>query len=216
MTVFRELIDRTILRMSQVPGAATQTYAEDRVAEMLQHKFDILFDEYWWPKYNLWSTYTLDGSTGVVTTDLTEIIKRFEDIRSVFIGNTSRRVLILGPEQNPNIIDGTDPRVYEANADAARVITIWPKTATGTLDINYQTKPDTFSSEDEVDMDDQLMICGAAWDYLEDDGTNPGATQKFQNFFEDRLAQLTSKLNSRPIPLDHFASRSDTFTLTRI
>lgn len=42
----------------------------------------------------------------------------------------------------------------------------------------------------EVPMDAQLLINGACYDYMEDDGTNPGATQKFQNAFENRYAQF--------------------------
>lgn len=215
MSTLSELISRTAQRLSMVSGTGVQIYAEDRIAEMIQHKFDIVFDEFWWPKYNKWATWTLDGATGVVTTNLTDIVKRIEDIRSIYVGDSDDKLTFLGSETNPTKYEGTSPQVYEASDDAMRVFKIWPATATGTLDVNYRTKPDSFTAEDTVDMDDQLMILGATWDYLEDDGTNPAATQKMQSLFEDRMSQLTSIHAKRPIPLDSYNTRRpETFTLS--
>ena len=42
---------------------------------------------------------------------------------------------------------------------------------------------------------------GATYDYLEDDGTNPGQTEKFRNFYNDRLRQLLSQENDEEIPI---------------
>lgn len=216
MATLSELTNRVAQRLSMVSGTGIQIYAEDRIAEMIQHKFDIVFDEFWWPKYNKWSTYVLDGSTGVVTTDLTDIIKRFEDIKSVFISGTERRVPILSSEVNPNILEGTTPIAYEALDTASRVFKVWPITATGSLDLNYRTKPDNFTATDTIDIDEQLMILGATWDYLEDDGTNPSATQKMQALFEDRMSQLTSLHAKRPVPLDQHAFRPESITITTL
>ena len=58
-----------------------------------------------------------------------------------------------------------------------------------------------FDAQDVVPMDDQVLILGAAYDYLEDDGTNAGQTEKFRNLFNDRLRQLKSEENDREIPL---------------
>jgi len=213
MSTLAELNSRVAQRLSMVSGTSIQTYAEDRIAEMIQHKFDIVWDEFWWPNYNKWATWVLDGATGVVTTDLTDIVKRFEDIRGVYIAGNDIKITLLGSETNPNTYTGTTPLVYEAHNVASRVFKVWPITATGSLDVNYRTKPDNFIATDTVDIDDQLMILGATWDYLEDDGTNPSATQKFQTLFEDRMSQLTSIHAKRPIPLDHNTHRPRTFTL---
>ena len=77
MATLSTLIDRVADRLSMVAGTGVQTYAEDRIAEMIQHKFDVLFDEIWWPQFLTWETLTLDGTLGVVTIDLTEKVKRF-------------------------------------------------------------------------------------------------------------------------------------------
>lgn len=212
MATFESLITRVQQRLSMVAGTAVQVYAEDRIAEMLQHKFDILFDDYWWPEYNEWSTWTLDGSTGVVTTDLTNLVKRFEDIRTIYLGGTDSDIVPLPSDFNPNKLTGTTPVYYEPHSSASNVFKVWPIASTGTLDVNYRTKPATFSDSDEVRLDDQVLILGAAYDYLEDDGGNPGATQKMLNLFNQRLQQLKGLNNKKPIPLDRRHPRPESFT----
>jgi hypothetical protein len=71
MSTLSQLIVRTADRLSMVAGTGVQTYAEDRIAEMIQHKFDVLFDEVFWPQFLSWAKLTLDGTLGLVTTDLT-------------------------------------------------------------------------------------------------------------------------------------------------
>ncbi len=49
--LFSKLIADVVERVSLVPGTGTQVYAEDRIAQMLQDKFDAAFSEIWWPDY---------------------------------------------------------------------------------------------------------------------------------------------------------------------
>lgn len=209
MSTLAELIDRVINRLSMVSGTGVQIYAEDRIAEMIQHKFDVLFDEEYWPQFTTWSTFALDGTLGLITTDVTELIKKVDDIQVIFPEGSERALTKLsGLTRNPNLLSGTQPLHYEALSSAnalrtSRVFNVWPKTATGNLNVRYRTKPDNFVATDTVDFDDQALILGAAYDYLEDDGTNPNATQKFQAMFDSRVSQLKDNHNSAPISLDH-------------
>lgn len=197
-----------------------QTYAEDRIAEMIQHKFDVLFSEVFWPQFCSWNTLALDGTLGVVTTDLTNILKRYQDIQSIFPENTSNPVPKLSSVTfNPFTLNGTTPRYHEALGplDAnkvSRVFQVWPKTATGNIVVRLRTKPATFSPSDTVDFDDQALILGATYDYLEDDGTNGNATQKFQKLFESRVVQLKSELDSNVVALDPYSSSTQLYDWT--
>ena len=205
-----------------VAGTGVQTYAEDRIAEMVQHKFDVLFEEVFWPQFLTWATWTLDGTLGVITTDVTELLKRFEDIRVVFPENSNTPLTkISAITTNPFELSGTTPIHYEslgptASNKVTRVFQIWPKTSTGDIIVQYRTKPDTFVSTDEIDFDDQALILGAVFDYLEDDGTNPNATQKFQLLFEARVKQLKNTFNSAPISLDPGTALPTTFSFTAL
>jgi len=205
-----------------VAGTGVQTYAEDRIAEMIQHKFDVLFEEVFWPQFLTWATWTLDGTLGVITTDVTALLKRFEDIRVVFPTGSNTPLTKMSPlTTNPFELSGTTPIHYEAlgPTDAnkvVRVFQIWPKAATGTIVVQYRTRPDTFVATDEIDFDDQALILGAVFDYLEDDGTNPNATQKFQFLFEARVTQLKNTFNSAPISLDPLTALPQTFSFTEL
>lgn len=208
MATMEELINRTITRLSMTPGVGTQTYAEDQLMEMIQHKFDVLFDDYWWPQFRSWYEWTLDGTLGVVTTDLTDIVKRFQDIKIVYPNGSDRPLGRLPDTISPFNISGTTPRFVEPINTVSKRFRVWPRASTGSLDVLARTKPDTYVPEDEVDFDDQLLILGAAYDYLEDDGTNPAATGKMLSLFTDRRNQLVKSLDSMPTQLDPYSAQA--------
>ncbi len=219
MTTLAQLVARTAERLSMAAGTGVQTYAEDRIAEMIQHKFDVEFDKRFWPQFSTWTTYTLDGTLGVVTADLTEVIKRFEDIAIIYPTNSDTPITHTTPmSMNPNNIGGTSVRHYESYVatSVAKVFRVWPRASTGTLEIYYRTKPDTFVSTDTVNFDEQLLILGAVWDYLEDDGTNPNASAKMKDLYDERSIQIGNSLDRMPISLDPAAGRPATFAFTAL
>ena len=222
MATLDQLVARTTDRLSMVAGTGVQVYSEDRLAEMIQHKFDVLFDEAWWPQFLTWAQWTLDGTLGIVTTDLTDLVKRFGDIRVIFPENsTTALTTISAISTNPFELSGARPIHYEALGPAddnkvSRVFQIWPKTSTDDIIVQFRTKPDTFTGDDEIDFDDQALILGATFDYLEDDGTNPNASQKFQMLFEARVKQLKNTLNSNPISLDPLTALPQQFSFTEL
>jgi hypothetical protein len=221
MAKLSELVTRTQQRLSMAEGLGVQVHAEDRIAEMIQHKFDTLFDLQFWPQFFTWGTYALDGTLGIVTTDLTTLIKDFEDIAVIFPESSEKALTKTTTRRNPFLVKGTRPLEYSglAPTDAnktSRVFQIWPKAATGNIIIGFRTKPDTFEPEDEIDFDDQALILGATYDYLEDDGTNPNGTQKFQGLFENRVTQLERKHDSGPISLDPSTALPQTFGFTAL
>ncbi len=211
MQTLTQLIDRTAERLSMQTGRSVQIYAEDRIGEMIQHKFDVLFLERFWGQFTAWYQWTLDETTGVVTTDLTDIVKSFSDIQVIFPGATSRALTELSQQTvNPFQLSGTRPMFFEADSQTDKVFHIWPKTATGDLVVRARTKPDAIQPGETVNFDEQVLILGATYDYLEDDGTNPNATQKFQALFESRVKQLTDAHDQNPIALDPMSHVPDT------
>jgi len=200
-----------------VSGTGTQIYAEDVIGEMIQHKFDVLFDEAFWPQFLNWYTLTLDGTNGQSTTDLTSYIKRFEDIRVIYKEDTNTPLTVLsGTTTNPFELTGTSPLMYEADSEVDKVFHVWPKASTGNVIVQARTRPDAFTGEDTVNFDEQALILGACYDYAEDDGTNPNATQKFQGLFETRVKQLRHNLDRTPIALDSISLLPQTFGFTAL
>lgn len=217
MVLFDDVIQRVIRRISQVPGTSVQVYAEERIGDMVQHKFEVLFEEVWWNQFLHWKTATLDGVTGVVTIDLSTLVngnndpiglKRFEDIKKVIPGTRSKGLKLFPESLNPDNLTGATPRYLEAVGDSEKVFRVLPITATGNLNIRYRARPADFALGDDIDFDAQALILGAAYDYLEDDGTNPGATDKMAGFFEARVKQLKKSRSWLPHALD--PQQSDT------
>jgi hypothetical protein len=170
-------------------GIDVQTYTEDRLKMAINHRFTALFDEYWWEEYTYHQElYTLDGMTGQVTADLTNIIRKYADIQGIF-NQYSLHPLPRAPS-NIRIEDITNPCV-QAVPNPAKVFRILPVTETGDLRITYRRRPARFTvDEDVILLDDELMILGSIWDIMEDDSTNPGAADKFRAMYMERKKLL--------------------------
>lgn len=210
-SLFEVLIQRTIRRIGQVSGTSVQVYAEELIGEMIQHKFDVLFEEQWWSQFMHWLDGTLDGTTGVVTVNVATLVdgnsvdiglKRFEDIHSIFPDKDNRPLPRFPDFVNPDNVTGVTPRYIEADGNEQKVFKLYPVTATGLVKIHYRSKPNNFATGDTVRFDQQALILGAAYDYLEDDGANPGASEKMSNMFESRVKQLKKSRAWLPHKLD--------------
>lgn len=200
MIMFGQLVTKVLQRLALVEGLDAQIYAEPRIQLAVQHKFDLLFREYWIPEYTTWQEeFTLDGATGVVTADLSTRIKDFRDLHSVFHEGSHKPVPMAPISVRDSDINY--PSIRQLGTNPAKWFKILPTTTTGKVWVSYRTKPDDFEEDGEmIYMDTQLLILGTCWDVLEDDGTNPGASDKFRVLFQDALAQFNRQQHN--IPLD--------------
>lgn len=200
---FAQLVQLCVKEISMVYGTTVQTYAEPRLRVKLQFAFERLFDEYWWPQFMSRETWTLDGTTGCVTTDVSTYIKRYEDIAAVF-NATYTRPLSQVPE-NVNVLNivGSRARFVAPHNDSTKVFRIYPVASTDSVSVAFRTLPDAFDDADTVNFDDMLLVYQTVFDYLADDGTNPTATAKYQAMANDRLQQLLELLNKQRVPVNY-------------
>ena len=191
MTTFGDITTKVLQRLSLVEGLDAQIYVEPRIQLAVQHKFDTLFREYWWPEYTTYQDeYQLDGNTGHITGDLVDKLNDWRDLHSVMSENSSKPLGIL--PLNTKISDIQSPTVVWNVINRSKMFYIAPKTTSGKIWLTYRTKPKDFEEDsDEILLDPQLMILGTCWDVLEDDGTNPGASDKFRGLYQDQIAQAT-------------------------
>ena len=198
MITFGDIVTKVLQRLALVEGLDAQIYAEPRIMLAVQHKFDMLFREYWIPEYTTWQEpFVLDGSTGLITDDLSTKIIEFRDLHSVF-WEGSHKPLGLAP-LNVRDIDVNYPSIRPYGTDPAKMFKILPPTTTGYVYVSYRTKPKDFEEDsDKIYMDTQLMLLGTCWDVLEDDGTNPGASDKFRVLFQDALSQFNRMQHNIP------------------
>lgn len=199
----QSLVQLVVKRLSQVSGIGVQTYAEDRIQDMIQHKFETLVKEDWWPWLMSWQSFTLDGSTGTSTTTVSDYARDHGDLRVLYAGDKRRPLTRLPTTINPYVLSGTTPVHFEFINDADKLFRIWPLTSTGSIRAHCRLIPTRYTSDAaSVAFDAEALILGATADYLADDGTNPDATNKFEVYFEQRVAQLKKDVISQPFALD--------------
>ena len=204
MITFGNIVTKVLQRLALVEGLDAQIYAEPRIQLAVQHKFDLIFREYWLPEYTVYQEeHTLDGITGHITDDFAQPRPDWRDLHSVFHEN-SRTPMPLAPM---SVRDGEIqyPSLRPAGMTANKWFKVVPTTTTGKVFVTYRLKPPDFEEDgDEIHMDTQLLLLGTCWDVLEDDGTNPGASDKFRVLFQDALAQFNRQRHN--IPLDTLPS----------
>jgi hypothetical protein len=200
MDTLSQIVQGTVGLLSLVPGVSVQKYAEDRIAQFVQITFDMLFDEMFWPQFEFRQLATLDGSLGVVTTDLSSVLKRFVDIKSVFHNANPVSLKRMPDSMNPFKASGFSRYIAPYN-DPTKVFQVIPPSAVGPVYIMGRTKPSNFVMDSVINFDATTLKLGATYQYLEDDATNPGATQKYQTLFNNRIKQLAKLLDQHGVPL---------------
>lgn len=199
----QQISQRVVKLLGQVYGTNVQTYSEPRIKEMIQARFELLFDEYWWPQFWFTSQYTLDGTTGKVTADLSSVLKRFEDISAVFREKIATPLPRINRDVNTNLVVGTFPKFIEPVNDSTKLFRIVPYTATGNIVVHGRTLPDRFGDSTAINFDDWALIYGTVYDFIVDDGTNERQEQKYQRLFMKRLEQLIQLDNVQRIPTNY-------------
>lgn len=198
-----ELSQKIITRISQVPGTGVQLYSEDRIADMIQQRFDMIFYDYAWAQFqSMYLNATLDASTGVVTQNLAPYFKNYRDIDFVFWDQDINPLPEAPRRFNPATVTGTRGRFIRPNPNPQKLFQLLPLASDGIVHVVGRLKPDNFEPSTVVPFDSLAMILGVTGDYLEDDASNPGAAEKFNMWFEQRIAQLKEVENGKDQPLD--------------
>lgn len=206
MATFSDLITRTITRLSMVPGYGVQTYAEDQIAEMIYHKFVTARDQMWWDDLMEFTTLTVDAN-GLPTENVVRtlpavpvgdeiVINKYSDIQHVWRATGDDNPIPSRPRRtNPN------RSLYQRTRgpNSTKVIKIWGAQSGEQFTLRYKLYYPMFDADDEVPFDEQLMILGACWDYLEDDGSNPMQIEKFKNLYVSRMETLAAAENGEAI-----------------
>ena len=200
MITFGDIVTKVLQRLALVEGLDAQIYAEPRIQLAVQHKFDMIFREYWLPDYTTYQEpHVLDGVSGQIVDSLENKLNDWRDLHSVFWEN-SPRPLPIAP-MNVRDQDIQYPSLRPQGTNKIKWFRLLPANTVGTVYTTYRTKPADFEKDDDpIYMDTQLLMLGSCWDVLEDDGTNPGASDKFRILFQDALSQFNRQ--GFNIPLD--------------
>ena len=196
-----EIAQKVTRRLSLYPGTGVQLYAEDRIKDMIQSTFEFIFDDYFWPQFCSWNQWTLNGTTGEVTADISAILKRWEDLSAVMRDGSNKKLPRVPDGMNPFTITGETPRFIEPYNANGRIFRVWPLECVTDIVAYVRTIPDEYVDDDVIDFDSEALILGATYHILEDDGTVPGGIEKYRSLFERRVSQLKVNVDQMPIPL---------------
>ena len=188
MATLSTLVTRVLELLSLAGGLGVQTYAQPKIIQFIQMAYTDLVDRRFWNDYTTQSTYTLDGTTGKVTTDLTNIIKSFRDIEYVWYGDYASALPKAPNNRSQTMIRQLS---FAASGDPTSPFLILPVDNTGEVHVRYRIKATVpFTELDDVPMDEELLVRFAALLYLTFDNSNQAAIQFVNKMYVERLDKL--------------------------
>lgn len=189
---FGDLVVRTQKELRQISGLLHQTYSEDYIRHYINVAFRDAFRRAWWPEHTNWYTWTLDGTTGEVTDDISAILKHYRDIRGIWYDERRHRISRLPPEVDPEDHTNSNVVYWEPLSDGdLKVFRIVPITTSGTIRIHCRTMPAEYVNDDDViHLDADMLMYAAAWKNLAADNTNSTETDAKRVLYIDRLNEI--------------------------
>lgn len=205
-----QIVTRCTVRLSMVSGVGVQIYAEDRLADMVQSVFTQVRDMMWWDDLMQYATLTQDANGRPIENVVSSmplapigdeiVINKFSDIQYVWTGRRRDPLKDLPRRGNPAAALKPGTTLYKL-ADTQKVIRVAPYEPGTLFTIRYKVAPPEFNADTVIPFDSEVLMLGAVYEYLEDDGTNPGQIEKYRNNYNARLQSLVAEENEKEIPL---------------
>jgi len=189
--------------MSMFAGVDVQTYAETRIKHMIQRQFNNILLERFWFDFLSTDTYTLDGTTGLITGDVTAQIKSFTDIMHIWYEAETDSLPRAPNNLNPAVLE---KRCVTPYASASKRFRIYPVDTTGDVTVRFRTKPDDFEADTEIPFDTDLLLYAVVRMFLTEDGTNDNAVKMYNDLYTKRYELLRLAETNIPVALDSYTS----------
>lgn len=211
----RQIVNDALVIIGEVAGAGVQMYGEDRLRADTIRAFDMLFKKNWWDQFLSWDTVTLDGTTGVITTDTFVNVRDYEDFYAVHRGGQTKPLPNIPKRVNPSTLSG-NRAIYWGSLPIThakfleRRIKIYPITSTGTMDVLTRVYP-IVNGQDwdwgtRMDLDANMLSYGAAFMTLASDDVNPSAAGVARTMMEMHYKNARDSLANRAIPVEGITS----------
>lgn len=222
----RTIVDEALGVISEVGGAGTETYEEDRMFQDAIRGFNMVFKKTFWPQYCNWFQLELDGTLGIVKTDDLQNVLEFEDFYGAYRDGERRALPRLSRKQNPfSLITGSQARYWDYlnfrnQYYTKRRLQFYPKESIGFVNIlarEYPVGPNQIDvwkawdwSDTPMEIDKDLLVYATSYAALSRDGLNSEAAADAREMMEQRYRDLRSALSSQPIEI---AGDSDTIPM---
>lgn len=214
MASIETLVERIETRLFLLSGLDVQIHAEEQIVEMLRGVYNAQFDDFWDQEYLLYQSYQLNGTTGIITGDLSSTVLRYKDIHSVYLDDHDTPLPKVTPGSNINHLRR---EAMMPSGNPASVFKVLPANTTGTVGIWYRTRiADAIWANNqyqtEINMDDELLLLGVVFEFLVNDDSNQSAAKMYAGKFAERKRTITEAQFQAPITkkkLDHDGPQTD-------
>lgn len=192
-----DTVQTVIKTIGLVSGTGVQIYKEDLIEVAVQQSFDLIFRKKNWPHLTEWLTGTLDGTVGILDSNINGTVQEWQHIREIYVADTDQRVVM--PVQREHLhVSGSVPLYYTPlpfgdKNFATRILQFWPIAATGDVDMLVKKKPTDFDDNDEIPIPKDIMAYAASWQVLANDGINPDAADRAKIMFEASYSDWISE-----------------------
>jgi len=199
-----DLITGIETELHQVAGPATQIYGQDMLIARINDAFITFFEDKStiWKRFLDFTSYTLDGTTGKATTDVSATYKEYDHIVAVYPADSDHPLVKWNTRRNPSLISGSSPVMVKPTSTATKIFQVLPLTATGNVTVLGRVRPAgwPYDDLDEVVEFDYLAIQHfVVWQELADEGANPSKAEDALNLFKNRWSQLVANQGQEPI-----------------
>lgn len=199
----QQIVQDALGILGEVTGVGTQLYSEPRMVKDAGRAFNMLFKKHWWRQYTPWITVTLDGATGVITTDAFTQVIDFDDFAAVHRENQSAGLPTLPEAMNPISGTGTTPQFWTSlpvthSNYSGRKIQIYPKGSVGLLNVKARVHPlvvgQDWTNASILHLDRDLLAFGTAFVALSGDDLNPQAKADVQAMMDSKYRDIMNSL----------------------
>jgi hypothetical protein len=201
MATIEQILNRVQRRLYLAAGIGVQLNIEDTYLDIIRDVYEDLFIARWWPEYTYYTTYTLDGTTGHMTTSNTTEIKEFVDIHSVYYEAHDHPVPMLSMQRNPSEQFNYAVGPTQQSGQAFKM---YPADTTGTVGVWYRTRLDDSVWElgqytTEIPLDSELVVRTVCRDVAVDAGISDTIITKFAQKADQRFKQLKDITMGQPL-----------------
>jgi len=186
-----ELVQMVIIEIGLVPGTNVQTYGEPIIEQALRNSYQVLFDKVFWDHLTISTTHELDGLTGMVVDELTDIATAADImwIRAYPYGETDRiEQLNDGDTEDTTRIRWESVPFSDANY--SKRVRLYPTSTAGNIRIRARRFISISGTQSVVPLDDIMLMHLTVAHILAADGLFPAAETRHQSLFEDRYQTL--------------------------
>lgn len=196
-----DVVNGVLTELRYAPGRDVQIHLQDGIVKTASRVYRTLMQKYIWRDFYIGMSFTTDPATGYPVQDVTNAIKRFSDLKAVFIKTQERALPFVPALVNPFIIK----RPTVVRAVPPYMFSILPVGTSYNCVLFAQSAIDTdFNIDDTVPFYKDMLVLATAYDLALKAGTNNELTGQLKKSSDElireyRVDEIKPQYTARPI-----------------